>query len=140
MPNADPRDVLESAQTVAVVGCSTDPAKAAHYIPKRLQKAGFDIWPVNPTAKEILGVQTVPTLADLEGTPDLVVVFRPPNEAGGVTRQAIEIGAEAVWLQLGITSTEAEELAHAAGIAFVQDRCSGVDAQAFGIDKTASAA
>lgn len=140
MPNADPRDVLESAQTVAVVGCSTDPSKAAHYIPARVQKAGFDIWPVNPTAEEILGVKTVPTLADLEETPDLVVVFRPPNEAADVTRQAIQIGAGAVWLQLGITSAEAEQLAERAGIPFVQDRCSGVDTQAFGIDKTSSAA
>lgn len=140
MARTDPRDVLSSAETVAVVGCSSDPAKAAHFIPARLQDRGFDIWPVNPSAEEILGVPAVPTLADLEESPDLVVVFRPPQEAAAVTRQAIEVGAGAVWLQLGITSAEAEQLADDAGIPFVQDRCSGVDANAFGIDKTSSAA
>jgi predicted CoA-binding protein len=140
MAQADPRTVLESAQTVAVVGCSTNPAKAAHRIPSWLQAAGFTVWPVNPTAvkAEILGQPVVGSLADLTEPPDLVVVFRPSDEAADVTRQAIAAGAGAVWLQLGITSTEAQRLAADAGIPFIQDRCTGVDAHAFGIRKQAA--
>lgn len=137
MAHADPRSVLQAAQTVAVVGCSTNPGKAAHRIPSWLQAAGYTVLPVHPTADEILGAPAVPRLADLDGAPDLVVVFRPSDEAADVTRQAIEVGAKAVWLQLGITSDEAARLAEDAGIDFVENRCSGVDAQAFGIDKRA---
>lgn len=135
MVDADPRAVLEAADSVAVVGCSTSPMKAAHRIPLMLQQMGYDVHPVHPTATEILGVPAVPTLADLDIVPDLVVVFRPSAEAAGVTRQAIRVGAAAVWLQLGITSTEAAQLAAEAGIDYVEDRCSGVDARSFGIDK-----
>ncbi|WP_370325520.1 CoA-binding protein [Euzebya sp.] len=137
MAQADPRTVLEDADVVAVVGCSTNPAKAAHRIPAWLQGMGYDVRPVHPSATEILGVPAMPTLADLDVAPDLVVVFRPSTEAPDVTRQAVEAGAGAVWLQLGIRSAEAEAIADQAGIAFVQDRCSGVDARTFGIDKTA---
>ena len=139
MAQADPRAVLEAAESVAVVGCSTSPMKAAHRIPLMLQQMGYDVRPVHPTATEILGVPAVPTLADLDIVPDLVVVFRPSAEAAGVTRQAIEAGAGAVWLQQGIASTTAEQAAAEAGIDFVQDRCSGVDAQRFGIDKRSAA-
>lgn len=135
MAQADPRTVLEDADVVAVVGCSTNPAKAAHRIPAWLQGMGYDIRPVHPSADEVLGVPAVPRLADLGVTPDLVVVFRPSPEAPGVTRQAVEVGAKSVWLQLGIRSAEAAEIAADAGIAFVEDRCSGVDARTFGIDK-----
>ncbi|MEE8601119.1 CoA-binding protein [Euzebya tangerina] len=135
MAHADPKTVLESASVVAVVGLSTKPYKAAHQIPADLQRRGFEILPVHPTADEILGVPAVPLLADLEAQPDLVVVFRPPSEAAEVTRQAIQVGAEAVWLQLGITSDEAEALADEADIDFVQDHCSMVEARRYGITK-----
>lgn len=138
MPQADPRSVLEAAQTVAVVGCSTNASKAAHRIPSWLQAAGFTVLPIHPTAEEILGAPAVPTLADLAEAPDLVVVFRPSAVAADVTRQAVEVGAGAVWLQLGITSPDAEAIADAAGIPFVQDRCSGVDVEAFGIRKASA--
>ena len=129
------REILEAADVIAVVGCSTNPAKAAHRIPAWLQEMGYDVRPVHPTAEEILDVPAVPLLSDLDVRPDLVVVFRPSEEAADVTRGAIDVGADAVWLQLGITSEEAAALAADAGIGFVQDRCSGVDARSFGIDK-----
>ena len=140
MSQADPRSVLEASQAVAVVGCSATPSKAAHRIPSWLQAAGYDVQPVNPSAvgSQILGVDVLASLADLPAPPDLVVVFRPSEDAAEVTRQAIAAGAKAVWLQLGITSAEAEELADEAGVDFVQDRCAGVDAQTFGIRKQAA--
>ena len=129
----DPRGVLEAARTVAVVGCSTDPSKAAHRIPAQMQEAGYRIVPVHPSADEILGERAYPRLADVPGAIDLVNVFRPAAEAPGVVKQAIAVGAPAVWLQLGITSAEAARLAHEAGLAYVQDRCAGVDVARFGI-------
>ncbi len=138
MPQADPEQLLRSSPVVAVVGCSTNPAKAAHRIPVWLQGRGFTIHPVHPSATEIIGRPAVPTLADIGHPVDLVVVFRPAEEAAEVTRQAIAAGARGVWLQLGIRSAEAEALAAEAGIAFVQDRCSGVDAETFGVEHAAA--
>lgn len=125
---ADPRAVLERARTVAVVGLSTEPHKAAHRVPAQLQQRGFRVIPVHPYADEILGVRAYRRLADVPEPVDLVVVFRPPAEAAGVVRQAVEVGAPAVWLQLGIASGEARRIAEAAGIDYVEDRCSGVEA------------
>ncbi len=135
MAHADPQSVLDGASTVAVVGCSTSPYKDAHRIPALLQDLGFQVWPVNPSATEILGQPCVPDLASLPQAPDLVVVFRPAAEAPGVTRAAVQAGAKAVWLQLGISSPEAAANAAEAGIDYVEDRCSGVDAGRFGIRK-----
>lgn len=133
MSQVDPATVLQQSPTVAVVGCSTAPHKDAHRIPEWLQRRGFRVIPVHPTAEEILGETAYPTLADVPESFELVVVFRPSEEAADVTRQAIEAGAKAVWLQLGIVSDEAERLAADAGIDFVQNRCSGVDARSFGV-------
>ncbi len=135
---SDPRAVLERAVTVAVVGCSTHPYKPSHHVPAWLQDMGYRIVPVNPHAEEILGERVYRRLADLPEEPDLVVVFRPSAEAADVTRQAIARGARGVWLQLGITSGEARALAEEAGIDYVEDRCSGVDAETWGIVKEAS--
>jgi uncharacterized protein len=133
------RDLLESHDTVAVVGLSTHPYKAAHAIPRVLQACGFRVVPVHPTADEILGERAYPRLAalpaDLRESPLLVNVFRPSAEAPGITRQAIEVGADALWLQLGITSGEARDLAVDAGLAYVEDRCIGVDVQRLGVRK-----
>lgn len=129
----DPRAILTAARTVAVVGCSTHPGKAAHSIPRALQAAGFRILPVHPTADEILGVPAHARLADLDEPVDLVVVFRPSAQAAGVVRQAADIGAGAVWLQQGIRSEEGRAIAREAGMGYVEDRCSGVDAMRWGI-------
>ena len=99
---------------------------------------GFEIWPVNPTATEILGQPCVPDLASLPQAPDLVVVFRPSAETPAVTQAAVDVGAKAVWLQLGIKSREAAAIAAEAGLDYGEDRCSGVDARRFGIRKVAS--
>lgn len=135
---SDARTVLEAARRIAVVGCSADPAKAAHRIPAWLQVVGYQVVPVNPHAERILGEQAYPSLADVRDPVDLVVVFRPADEAPGIVRSAIAARAGGVWLQLGIRSEEARQLAEEAGLAFVQDRCSGVDAETWAIDKTAA--
>lgn len=132
---ADVKDVLERATTVAVVGCSTDPGKAAHRIPAELQEAGYTVFPVHPSADEILGVRAYRSLADIEQHVDLVDVFRPQEEAPDIARQAVEIGADALWLQLGIRSEEARAIAEEAGLDYIQDRCAGAERRRLGITK-----
>lgn len=129
------RELLERAQTIAVVGASNASHKAASYIPRQLMDVGFDVIPVNPAATEVHGVKAYPTLADVPVPIDIVDVFRPGEEAAQVARQAVQVGAGAVWLQLGITSAEAKAVADEAGVAFIQDRCIGPTVRQFGITK-----
>lgn len=124
----DPRQLLERFTTIAVVGMSATEGKPAHDVPAMLQARGFRVVPVNPTADEVLGEPAYPTLADVPHPVDLVEVFRPAAEAPAIARQAVEIGARAVWLQLGLRSEEAREIAEAAGLDYVEDRCMGVEA------------
>jgi hypothetical protein len=121
------RDLLD-LRRIAVVGCSATPGKAAHEIPAYMKRAGYEIYPVNPYADEILGFEAVDSLADVAETVDLVDVFRPSEEAPGIVDEAVARhedrgDVKAVWLQLGIIHDEAGERAEAAGLQFVQDRC-----------------
>ena len=121
------RRILEEMSTFAVVGLSSDPTKAAHSVPAAMQAYGWRMIPVNPHADQLLGEQVYRRLADIPEPVEVVNVFRPSAEAADVTRQAIEIGAKAVWLQLGITSAEARRLASEAGLLYVEDRCLAVE-------------
>ncbi|WP_053948158.1 CoA-binding protein [Halolamina sediminis] len=121
------RELLD-ADTIAIVGCSTTEGKAAHDVPSYLQEHGYRIVPINPYTDEILGERAYDSLADVEEEIDLVDVFRPSEETPGIVENVIERhekrgDAGAVWLQLGIESDEAAELAEEAGLDFVQDHC-----------------
>ena|SRR5688572_18457422 len=131
------RAILEQARTIAVVGLSTSPFKAAHRIPATMQALGYRVIGVHPTADELLGEPAYRTLADIPEPVDLVNVFRPADEAADVALQAVEIGARSLWLQLGISSADARRIATGAGLDYVEDRCIAVDAQMHGIRKTA---
>ena len=132
---ADPREVLERTRTVAVVGMSSNPVKAAFGIPAGLQAAGFRIVPVNPSADEILGEQVYRTLADIPFPVDAVDVFRPGEEAPDIARQAAAIGAKVLWLQKGIVSEDARRIATDAGLDYFEDLCMGVERSRYGITK-----
>jgi predicted CoA-binding protein len=117
---------------VAVIGCSSTPGKAAHEIPSYLQRHGYRIVPVNPTADVILGETAYDTLAEVSDDVSLVNVFRPSREVSGVVDQVLERheargDADAVWLQLGIRDDEAAARAEAGGLEIVQDRCMKVE-------------
>jgi predicted CoA-binding protein len=132
---ADPKTVLEQASVVAVVGMSTDPDKPSNHIPAQLRDHGFRIIPVHPEAGEILGERAYQSLAGVPEPVDVVEVFRPSEEAPGIAREAVAIGAKALWLQLGITSPEARQIAEEAGLDYVEDHCMGVERRRFGIEK-----
>ena len=121
------RRILEEMSTFAVVGLSSDPTKAAHSVPAAMQAYGWRVIPVNPHADTLLGEPVYRRLADIPEPVDVVNVFRPSAEAADITRQAVEIGAKAVWLQLGIVSAEARRIAADAGLLYVEDRCTAVE-------------
>lgn len=132
---ADPRSILESTSTIAVVGISANESKAAFAIPAGLQSAGFRIIPVNPHADEILGEKVYATLADVPEPIDVVEVFRPSEEAPDIARQAVAVGAKALWLQKGLTSADARSIAEDAGLAYIENLCMGVERARYGITK-----
>jgi predicted CoA-binding protein len=117
---------------VAVIGCSSTPGKAAHEIPKYLQRHGYRVVPVNPTTDEILGEPAYDSLAEVPDDVELVDVFRPSAEVNGIVDQVIDRhdergDVEAIWLQLGIRDDDAAARAEEAGLDVVQDKCMKVE-------------
>src|SRR2546421_8061155 len=117
--------IYAETRTIAVVGASADESKAAHQIPLYLQSQGYRIVPVNPRGGELLGEPVFRSLAQIDVPVDVVEVFRPAQETPEIARQAIAIGAKVLWLQLGIVSEEARQIAEAAGLTVVMNRCMG---------------
>jgi len=119
------RRILREARTIAVVGASANPARASNFVLTYLasSSADYEIWPVTPRGGEILGMQTYESLADLPGEPDIVDVFRRESELPGVAREAVAAGAGTLWMQLGLHSDEAVQIAHDAGLQVVSNRC-----------------
>lgn len=121
------REILE-LDTIAVVGCSTTPGKAAHDVPKFLRDRGYEVVPVNPHADEIFGREAADALADVEADVDIVDVFRPSEEVGEIVDAALaREDAPVVWTQLGIRDDEALSRAEEGGLRVVADRCMKVE-------------
>jgi predicted CoA-binding protein len=121
-----PEEILRSARTIAVVGASPDPSRTSHGVMRYLQRAGYRCIPVNPNADEVLGERCYPSLADVPEPIDLVDVFRRTEYCAGVAREAAATGAPALWLQLGLRSAEARDVAEEAGMEYVEDACTAV--------------
>ncbi len=124
---------------IAVVGASRDPNKAGGSVPFGLQRRGFRIIPINPYADTLFGERVYRTLADVPEKIDLVDVFRPEADAPEIARQAVAVGAKALWLQLDIRSAEARRIAEEAGLAYVEDECTAVTSSLHRIKKAAAA-
>jgi predicted CoA-binding protein len=125
--------ILTTYDIITVVGASMAPAKAAHYVPAYMRQHGWRIIPVNPYREEILGQPVYRTLADVPEQVGLVDVFRPSHRTPDVARQAVAAGATALWLQLGIASAEAREIATSAGLLYVEDRCLIIEQRRLGL-------
>jgi len=114
--------------TIAVVGCSSTPGKAAHNVPKYMLEQGYDIIPVNPFADEIFGREAYDSLADVAESIDVVCVFRPSEEVSDIVDAALERDdVNAIWTQLGIRDDDAAARAAADGRTVVQNRCLKVE-------------
>ena len=123
-------DLLRRSRRIAMVGASPDPGRPSHGVMRYLQHNGYEVVPVNPMAREVFGVRSYRTLEDAAtetGAFDIVDVFRRPEHAPAIARSAVDTGARAIWLQLGVVNWAAAQIAHDAGLAVVMDRCTAMD-------------
>jgi predicted CoA-binding protein len=122
-----PAEILASARTIALVGASPNPERPAHGVMRYLLRAGYRVIPVRPLdCDDVLGVPCVATLADIDEPIDLVDIFRNVDACPGHAQEAVDVGAKAVWLQLGLVSPEARRFATDAGLDYVEDACTAV--------------
>jgi hypothetical protein len=123
--------LLARSKTIAMVGASQNPLRPSYTVFSYLRTRGrYDVTPINPTLGEIDGVKAYPSLtayAQERGAPDIVDVFRKPSEVLELTREAIAVGAKAIWFQYGVINDEAIREADAAGLDVVVDRCVKVE-------------
>jgi predicted CoA-binding protein len=117
--------ILSENHTIAMVGLSADPMRPSHFAAIYMQSEGYDIIPVNPryAGQTILGQQVYASLDEIPRPVDIVDVFRRPSEAPALARSAAKIGAKVFWMQLGVISEEAAQIAREAGLEVVMDRC-----------------
>jgi hypothetical protein len=124
---ADRAALFARSRTVAMVGASANTTRPSYFVFSYLRTKGhFEVTPINPAISAIDGVKAYPSLAAYaaeRGAPDIVDVFRRPDEAPGVVREAIAAGAKAIWFQLGVVNDAAIAAADAAGLDVVVDRC-----------------
>ena len=132
---AQRRDLLDRSKTVAMVGASPNPTRPSYFVFSYLRTRGrLDVAPINPTIGQIDGVKAYPTLtayAAERGVPDIVDVFRRPDQVMPIVEEAIAVGARAVWFQYGVINEEAIRRADAAGLEVVVDRCIKVESARF---------
>ena len=121
------RRVLEETQTWAVVGLSTNTARAAYGVARVLQDAGKRVVPVHPAAESVHGEQGYASLADIPFPVDVVDVFVRSELAGAVADEAVAIGARAVWFQLDVSDEAAAQRVRDAGLDMVMDRCPAIE-------------
>jgi len=121
-------ELLRIAKTVAVVGISDKPDRASYGVSKYLlENSHFELFFVNPLLEEVLGHKLYRSLKDIPVRIDIVDVFRKPADCLQVLEESIEIGAGAIWLQLGISVPEVETSGEKAGLKVVMDRCIKID-------------
>jgi len=120
--------LLRTAKTVAIVGISDKPERASHGVAQYLQEnSDYDLFFVNPLLDEVLGQKIYKSLKEIDVHIDIVDVFRKPADCLAVLEESIEIGADAIWLQLGISVPEVATQGSEAGLSVVMDRCIKID-------------
>jgi predicted CoA-binding protein len=122
-----PEQILADASTIAVVGASPRPDRPSHGVMRYLLAHGYCVIPVRPLdCDEVLGVPCVATVAEIHEPIDVVDVFRRVEFCPGVTREAVDAGAGAIWLQLGLVSPESRAIAAAGGLDYVENECTAI--------------
>ena len=117
------RQILAECRTIAVVGASSNPARASNHVASYMQAQGYRVIPVNPNEQTVIGEQAYPSLTAVPGPIDLVDIFRKSEDVLPVVEEAIARGAKAIWMQEGVINEAAAQLAREAGLAVVMDRC-----------------
>ena len=128
-PDSYIKEILSSVHTIAVVGASNKWTRPSYFMAKYLQGKGYRIVPVNPglAGQEILGELVYASLKDIPFKIDMVDIFRNSEAAGPIAEEAVEIGADVVWMQLGVRHDEGAEKAEKAGLKVVMNRCPKIE-------------
>jgi len=117
------RQILAECRTIAVVGASSNPARASNHVAFYMKAQGYRVIPVNPNEQIVIGEQAYPSLTAVPGSIDLVDIFRKSEDVLPIDGEAIARGAKAIWMQEGVINEAAAQLAREAGLAVVMDRC-----------------
>ena len=127
------RDILESAETIAMVGLSGNWSRPSYFAAKYLMEKGYTVIPVNPNYKEILGKKSYPSLQEIDRPVDVVNLFQRSEKVADFLEDAMALKASAFWMQLGIVNKQAGEKAVELGMVPVMDRCMKIEyARLFG--------
>ena len=131
------KDILSKYKTIAMIGVSKDPTKTSTIVMKYMQKYGYKVIPVNPSAKgeKILGENVYEKITDIKEPIDIVDVFRPSKEALPIAEDTVKIGAKVLWLQLGIRDENAKKLMEKNNIDYVENKCTKMEYQKFFLGK-----
>ena len=127
------KEILSKYKSIAMIGVSNDPTKASTIVMKYMQKYGFKVYPVNPSAKgqKILGEEVYEKITDIKDSVDIVDVFRPSNEAINIAKDTVSIKAKVLWLQLGIKNEEAKKIVEENKIEYVENKCTKMEYQKY---------
>ena len=127
----DIKEILSKYKSIAMIGVSNDPTKASTIVMKYMQKYGYKVYPVNPSAKgqKILGEEVFSKITEINEPIDIVDVFRPSNEALEIAKDTVKIGAKVLWLQLGIRSDAARSIVEEKNIDYVENKCTKMEYQ-----------
>ncbi|MEH2920882.1 CoA-binding protein [Samsonia erythrinae] len=137
MNDSDIKAVLGSVKTIALVGASDTPSRPSYGVMAYLLTQGYDVIPVSPklAGQTLLGQKVYARLADIPKPVDMVDVFRQPEAAYEIAKEAIAIGASVLWLQIGVINAQAAILARNAGLQVVMDRCPKIEIPRLGLTK-----
>lgn len=129
--------LLSATQRIALVGASIKTDRASNYVLRYLLDQGYEVVPVNPAlvGQRIHGAPVVASLAAIDGSIDMVDIFRNSHAAGEVVDEAIAIGAKSIWMQLGVMNTVAAERAVGHDMDVVMDRCPKIEIPRLGLSK-----
>ena len=120
-------EILRKYRTIAVVGLSTDVSRPSYQVARYLQNHGYRIVPVNPNCAEILGEKCYPSLKEIPFPVEVVDIFRKVDAVPAIVAEAVEVGAKAVWLQLGLVEPQSAQKAREAGLQVVMDHCMKIE-------------
>ena len=119
--------ILERYRRIAMVGLSANPFRPSHFAAIYLLSEGYDVIPVNPREKQVLGRTCFSALRDIPGPIEVVDIFRDPSAVPAIVEDAIAIAAKVIWMQLGVIHEAAAERARQAGLEVVMDRCMKIE-------------
>ena len=127
------KEILSKFKNVALVGASGDLTKTSSVVMKYLQKSGFKVYPVNPKMKgqKILGEIVFGKISEIKSPVEIIDVFRPSNEAIEIAREAVQIGAKVLWLQLKIKNEEAKKIVESNNMIYIEDKCTKIEIEKF---------